>query len=94
MPSYRCYFIDGRGSYWDARTIETENAQSAIVRALAELREKPRCRRLEIWDDAHIVYKREEKIDGKPDSGREFLVRSCKMLVSRCFGGTFLEDDA
>ena len=86
MPSYRCYFVDAHKSYWDARTIESANAESAIAEALKVLPEKPRCTRVEIWDEKQVVYREDRDAGGPPRSRRAPVAKSFKILIARCLG--------
>ncbi|HLG87278.1 MAG TPA: hypothetical protein VKZ79_08785 [Alphaproteobacteria bacterium] len=86
MPSYRCYFVDGRESYWDTCKIEADTVESAIKEALSALPRKPRCTRIEIWDETQVVYRRGKEAGGPSPSRRDPLAKSFKILVARCFG--------
>lgn len=56
MPSYRCYFLDGKNHIAAVEEIEAEAVTDAIDKALAMLRQRPHHRGIEVWDRAIKLY--------------------------------------
>ena len=57
MVTYRCFILDKESHIRERLSIETDNDDDALIRAVALLGRRPDMSAIEVWDGARLVQK-------------------------------------